>query len=293
MSVQLEIDDGNPWWYLSPDIWVVPGTDPNGPPGVPAAGQASYVWARVHNRGTDPVNSATVLYWWADPSTTISPNTAHLIGTSYVSLGAGQTAEVLCLTAWTPAWVNGGHECLIAQAFASQDPLSPHTPDTPFDPPNDRHTAQRNLTLLAAPSRHAVAVFSFLVGNARALRTEEVSIAVTRAPMERLGKLGPSLGLRQIPAELAKVGEFGLQPYQCGDPVEGVGSPTVTFTLAPGARRGMALAVQLPERQENHGALFLVEQRVRDQVIGGIGVLVLTSAESQEGSDPERSADHA
>ena len=32
MAVQLEIRDGQPYWYLSPDIWAVPGSDPNGAP---------------------------------------------------------------------------------------------------------------------------------------------------------------------------------------------------------------------------------------------------------------------
>lgn len=291
MSVQLAIDDGDPW-YLSPDIWVVPGTDPNGAPGIPADGQTSYVWARVHNRGTDPVNNATVLYWWADPSTIITPNTAHPIGTSNVSLGAGQVAEVLCLTAWTPSWVNGGHECLIAQVFSLEDPLPPHTPDTPFDPPDDPHTAQKNLTLLVAPI-HGMAIFPFLVGNAREFRAHEVTVEVTRTSLELVEKLAPKLGLRQFPTELKEVGEFGVQSYRCGEQLDGVGRPSAAFSLAPGARQGMALAVKLPDHREHGGALFLIEQRVRNRVIGGIGVLVLTQPETKEARDPEGSADNA
>ena len=38
MAVALEIRDGNPWWYLSTDLWVVPGDDPDGTPGPPVAG---------------------------------------------------------------------------------------------------------------------------------------------------------------------------------------------------------------------------------------------------------------
>ena len=36
MAVELEIRDGDPW-YLSPDVWTVPGNDPEGPPGLPIA----------------------------------------------------------------------------------------------------------------------------------------------------------------------------------------------------------------------------------------------------------------
>jgi hypothetical protein len=101
MAVELWIDDGDPW-YLSPDIWVVPGNDPNGLPGIPILNMPSYVWARVHNRGTTGVSNATVRYYWADPSMAITPSTATLIGTSYVNLTPGETKEVLCLTRWIP-----------------------------------------------------------------------------------------------------------------------------------------------------------------------------------------------
>ena len=52
MSVLLEIPDGNPWW-VSPNLWTVPGNDPNGPAGLPIAGQPAYLYAKVTNNGTD------------------------------------------------------------------------------------------------------------------------------------------------------------------------------------------------------------------------------------------------
>ena len=121
MAVDLWVDDGNPW-YLSPDIWVVPSDDPNDPPGMPVADVSAYVWARVRNRGSTPVTNASVRFYWADPSTVITPTTATLIGTSSVSLSASESKEVLCVTPWIPQFVNGGHECLLAQAFAPSDP---------------------------------------------------------------------------------------------------------------------------------------------------------------------------
>ena len=44
--VLLEIEDGDPW-YLSPNVWTVPGTNPEGPPGLPIAGKPAYLWARL------------------------------------------------------------------------------------------------------------------------------------------------------------------------------------------------------------------------------------------------------
>lgn len=51
MPAHLIIEDGQPWWWDSADIWVVPGNDPNGPPGAPIAGTSNYLWGRVHNTG--------------------------------------------------------------------------------------------------------------------------------------------------------------------------------------------------------------------------------------------------
>lgn len=67
MPVEIEIRDGDPWW-LSPDIWVVPCEDPEGPSGAPIAGATNYVWAMVHNRGGSGVVNATVRFYWAGPS---------------------------------------------------------------------------------------------------------------------------------------------------------------------------------------------------------------------------------
>lgn len=62
MAVELEIRDGDPWW-LSPDVWVVPGIDPLGAPGMPIAGMPAYIWARVRNLGDTDVANAEVRYY--------------------------------------------------------------------------------------------------------------------------------------------------------------------------------------------------------------------------------------
>ena len=67
MAIELEIPDGDPW-YLSPNLWTVPGNDPEGPVGMPIAGRPCYVWARVTNRGRTSVTNATVRFYWANPA---------------------------------------------------------------------------------------------------------------------------------------------------------------------------------------------------------------------------------
>src|SRR6478609_3668838 len=136
MSVVLEIEDGNPYWYLSPDIWTVPGNDPEGAPGQPIVGTNCFLWARVHNTGSTAVQDATVRFYWANPSVGFDRSSASAIGFSFVSLEAGETQDVLCLTPWIPAYVNGGHECVLAEVFHDSDPLPA---GLAFNVPTDRH----------------------------------------------------------------------------------------------------------------------------------------------------------
>ena len=148
MSAVLEIDDGAVVWWESRDIWVVPGTDPLGPPGSPVAGRKAYVWARVHNRGDVDVFSARVDYWWSNPTTGVTRTLSTKIGSAFVDVAAGATEEVLCLVPWIPTFVNGGHECLVCEVISPLDPLPSPAPDD-FDPPTFHQIGQRNLSVLA------------------------------------------------------------------------------------------------------------------------------------------------
>jgi len=59
MAVTLQIQDGSPWW-LSPNVWAVPGADPEGPPGTPIVDTPACLWAHVENLGATPVSDAQV-----------------------------------------------------------------------------------------------------------------------------------------------------------------------------------------------------------------------------------------
>ena len=123
MSVQLLIRDGNPYWYLSPDIWVVPGNDPSGSPGSPIAGQTAYLWAQVANAGSTDANGVRVDFYWANPALQVTRSNATLVGSAYADVPAGGTQDALCLVPWIPVIVNDGHECLVAVANHAGDPL--------------------------------------------------------------------------------------------------------------------------------------------------------------------------
>lgn len=77
MAVALTIHDGDPHWYLSPDIWVVPGADPSGTPGSPVAGQPAYLWAGVENLGSTDAKGVRIDLYWANPALQVTAITPH------------------------------------------------------------------------------------------------------------------------------------------------------------------------------------------------------------------------
>src|SRR5918999_1722995 len=101
----LLIRDGDPYWWNSEDIWVVPGDDPTGAPGQPRAGQPAYLWALVRNEGRNDVVGARVDFFWSNPALGVLRSNSTLVGSGYVDLPAGESAEVLCVVAWTPVIV--------------------------------------------------------------------------------------------------------------------------------------------------------------------------------------------
>ena len=272
MSAILEIQDGNPWW-VSPDIWVVPGDDPTGPPGLPVAGGNAFLWARVRNNGNSPVNNATVRFYWANPSVGFDRNTANLVGTAFVSLNANDVQEVLCLTPWVPVFLNGGHECVLAEIFSSEDSLPPG-PD--FNVPTDRHVAQRNLSVIK--TLNGLFHFGFEVHNASRL-PQAFTIKAEVAEVATLKPLIPTLGRTlHFPQGPGEVQRLGFVHSLCPDEKEMQNAaPTEHLELAGDARGGFAVVGRLA----GEAALVHVRQWAGKREVGGLSVLVLQ--ESKKG----------
>jgi len=264
MSVQLEIVDGNPWW-LSPNIWTVPGSDPGGPPGMPVATQPAFVYARVRNNGSTNVIDASVRFYWANPAVGFDRTTANVIGMSYVSIAAGQMADVLCLTAWVPLFVNDGHECLLAEAFhPSFDPL-PAT--SAFNVPDDRHVAQRNVSVVLAVKTQFH--FGFEIQNV-GRKGASFTLETQEGTLGELERLQPVLGSGFVmPTALRTPLSLGfvLDPKKA--------APVITeIYLDANQRKGLTLIGKLDD-----GAAFIhVVQKLGDQIVGGLSVLVLDKA---------------
>lgn len=270
MSVELEIQDGSPW-YLSPNIWTVPGSDPEGPSGMPIVGEPCYMWARVRNNGSTAVSNAQVRFYWANPSVGFDRNTANIIGSSNVSLAAGEQRDVLCLTPWMPTFVNDGHECVLAEAFhTTADPL----PASPvFNVPTDRHVAQRNLQVVMA-AKSMMFMTSFSVCNS--LRTDRAfKIYARPGRLEELKPLLQHMGRPGISLDAkGKVEDIGFVDRPCPDEQDlpKLAKPVVEgFTVKGASCSGLTLVGRL----QGEAALVHVIQEVDGKEVGGLSVLVV------------------
>lgn len=268
MAVELEIPDGDPWW-LSPNLWTVPGPDPEGPPGTPVAGKACYLWARVTNKGRTAVNNATLRFYWANPAVGFNRTTANLVGTSFVNLGEGVTADVLCLTPWVPEYVNEGHECILGEAFhASLDPL-PMAPE--FNVPTDRHVAQRNISVV----REFQGMFklAFEVHNPER-KERKFNVIARQDNLSRIKALIRHLGPEfKLPSGQGKAFNLGFATTPCPNKEEVKDAKELIkgLKVKPNLRAGFTLVGAV----KGGPSLIHIEQRVEDQIIGGLSVLVV------------------
>lgn len=261
---------------MSQDIWTVPN-DPEGAPAAPVVGQPCYLWAHVQNKGDQRVENATVRFYWANPSVGFDRSTANTIGSAFVTLDPASSSDVLCLTPWVPIFVNGGHECVLAEAFhQSFDPL-PAT--LAFDVPTDRHVAQRNLEVLMAEEQRMFHL-AFEIHNTARRETpfritarpgdlEEFVLATKRYP--RLQRL-----LRANKPGV--VHDVGFVEGPCPDPQNLNLKDKYELALGPTQRAGASVVGRL----EGPYALLHVEQQAvshkRKAIMGGISLLIINAA---------------
>ena len=127
---------GGTVFWESPDVWVQSSLGIN----QPVVGEANQVFARVTNFGWQSATGVMVKFWWANPSLAITETSANLIAIGWADIPSGWSVVVPCPEPWYPIEENGGHECLIAEAYIPVfDPLT-----APMDPVDDRHVGQKN-----------------------------------------------------------------------------------------------------------------------------------------------------
>ena len=278
MSAQLIIQDGNPYWYLSPDIWVVPGSDPSGSPGSPIAGQGAYIWAHVANTGSTNANGVRVDLYWANPALQVTRTNATLVGSAFADIPSGGSQDVLCLVPWMPMIVNDGHECLVAVANHSDDPLPNPLPDA-FDPPTYPQVAQKNLTVLVT-KMHAAMLTLTVSGRQRA---DKSVILTTEQGGELDARTLASLGLRGLrPAKKPSV-EVGLDTERhCADDKTPIGRAKLKLHVPRGTSTAVHVMVRATKLTEKEYQFVQIVESSNDKVLGGLGLVLVSGKADRE-----------
>lgn len=275
--VQVEIRDGVPWWYLSADIWVVPGSDPLGLVGTPIAGKPAFVWAHLTNHAAFAIQNVRVDFYWAVPTPQIL-RPANPIGSAFADLAAvgdpGSEADVLCLTPWPVTMVNGGHECLIAEAVypGSSVPGALAYFDAGYP-----EIAQKNLTVLAA----SMAILPLTITVVAGSRQQKIA----RLMIETGQLLDPcslmSLGLSKDlrPAKGSVAAGLSARP-SCAKGDGAVGEEKLLLEVAPGTAAAGYLTISAADLAEGEYALVNVLEFNGDgeRPVGGCAFVVVADA---------------
>jgi hypothetical protein len=140
-------------FWSSPDILVTP-TDTFGNVQV---GTDVTVQTRIWNGGLAPAYGVYVEFYWANPSLGIALNPSQRIGTKLVTAPAQNYVDVVCPVTWKPAFVNGGHECLIVRCTYAPDPDSNRSP---FSAEFSRFVGQRNITVVGQAGRQMLSLLA-------------------------------------------------------------------------------------------------------------------------------------
>jgi hypothetical protein len=283
VAVELLIRDGSPDWWESPDIWVVPGTDPGGAPGTPVVGMPAYLWATVRNEGDLDALQVQVDFWVADPSLQIRKSTANHIGTAFADIAAGGSQDVLCLVPWHVTLVNGGHECVVVEASSPADPLSPPPADPDvLDPPDYRQIAQRNLSVLTVSGMIRSEFIITVSAGARADKAAVIEVVEGDAlPAELLGSLGLKtrryVGAERISAGLSERSLCGQERAE-GDRALRLAVPRGTSAAAY-----LSVAAREPLAPEEYAVIRVVE-RDQERVAGGLSVVIVQAGNRKDGA---------
>jgi hypothetical protein len=97
------------------------------------AGQDNYIYVRMRNRNTVGADNTTATVYWSEPSTLVTPDRWHLIGTTPgLNVPAGDSLVVAAPIVWSAAAIPvAGHYCFVGVLNQARD-LAPVLP-----PPTD------------------------------------------------------------------------------------------------------------------------------------------------------------
>jgi hypothetical protein len=260
----------SPVWS-NPNLW--PG-DKNGNPVQPVTGRPCYLWAAVANTGNADAN-VTVQFYWGNPSLAMVYGNMTMVGYGSGFVSAGGAQNIVCIQPWTPVYVNGGHECLVAICGSLFDPPPPSQSNNIVDA-NDAQTAQHNVTTVQASSTATQVSYRIQLPAAAQSRGAG-TVQARRVPVQQFSTQLLRKGVAELPGESPEGGSFYLatSPGARGALVDPANLGTSVPVIAS-HDLDLLLVVDLPERrQPGTGALYTVEYDVDGENVGGVAVLVV------------------
>jgi hypothetical protein len=198
-----------PW--TSPDISILrPGGIRGGEAQV---GETDTVEVVVTNKGGIDVIDAYVEAFIANPSTGFTPTTAKLVGAGFISVQNYNTNTISF--PWIPTEELAGHSCLFARVCLTF-PFDCYANSSIFDVVNDRHVAQRNISVISM-GKEKMLSFGFLVVNPTKgeagnfiIKTRELKVDAKTLPHMQLALGSRHVQFSKVPldATALKVGDL-------------------------------------------------------------------------------------
>jgi hypothetical protein len=281
-----------PFWE-SPDVLILAGVSPAAaPPVPPSLGQTAIaqapntVYAHVWNFGQSSAPQTVVEFYWCDPSLGIGAQGAHLIGQTVISLGARGSGEshalVKCPEAWTPTFLNGGHECLLVRAW---DYTSDALGMPQWDASMNRHIGQRNIHVISTPQMMTEkliggsgpqAVTSPILLNVGPLYGAAAQVSVERVMPSAMPWLQLHTGVRgSFPTQAVPTGAIALSP---ASPIGGgllTGQADTTQHVEGGDDQQIAFTTTDSHPAPGEAHVYRVSARQDGQTFGGYTVVLL------------------
>jgi hypothetical protein len=276
----LTIHAGSPSWWLSPDIWVSPPGDSSTVVASPIAGQNYEVVVRVWDLYSIPWPGWNLYVCWAIPTPSgpipLPPNSQQLSALPFGSpVNVGPNSSQLFTFNWTPGYLNGGHECLVAVAYNSLigGPPSILNADGTDTGQGDYCIAQHNLGILPVGTQsHHIFHYPFQVFNV-ADEEREFVVGVRQAPLSEIAPFHAGFpGGRKFFERPGKVEATGIFASAHPDRIdlEALTPISSTVKLPPHSHRMLVLKGHLPAGN----ALLHVTQSFGGRVLGGLSVAV-------------------
>ncbi|MET0933660.1 MAG: hypothetical protein ABWX56_08100 [Mycetocola sp.] len=223
-------------------------------------GEVLEVTVDIRNSGGSNAPSlAQVTVWWSDPALGFVIRPENLIGFRQVAVDPRGGAATTALMARQMPADAPNHICLLARVSHPLDPAPPVP-----DPVNDRHWAQRNLSVVAAPAGVPVVV-PFVIANPFP-ETAGFHIRLAPATDPRL-----LVGVDGVAGE-AHTDFIALMRL---DGMLGERSLEFDVELGPGDERHLEATIDVPELPPGTFAAFEFSQALDERVIGGLGVVLV------------------